>query len=184
MRTGFFSVLLNTASGVSNTYRLNVTGVHNGTVSLTLKSEFVAPGQVIRFADREDNNGVLTVKVGGSVVTATSDPIPTTSSGGDGGYGEIDDNSDRVGNDIAATIATSARDCQAQCYNNKACVAFTFNSCGNDCWLKSSIGSKISAACRQSGVITAGRTTTSNDSKSTYTKTEVYTATRVVTASS
>jgi len=76
----------------------------------------------------------------------------------DGKYGRIE-NSDRPGEDLNGQPiqAGNVDDCQAKCFQNNDCKSWAFDSCGNNCWLKSGTPGAVGAGCRQSGIITAGR---------------------------
>eukprot|EP00026_Physarum_polycephalum_P005793 Phypoly_transcript_05831.p1 GENE.Phypoly_transcript_05831~~Phypoly_transcript_05831.p1 ORF type:complete len:502 (+),score=91.96 Phypoly_transcript_05831:330-1835(+) len=64
---------------------------------------------------------------------------------------------DRVGNDlpgypITLPSGSTASTCAAYCNGDAACQAWSFNSCGSECWLKSAPGTASSNSCRTSGV--------------------------------
>ncbi|PRP74051.1 putative glucan 1,3-beta-glucosidase [Planoprotostelium fungivorum] len=70
-------------------------------------------------------------------------------------WGPIDQNVDRGGLDLPNQpgTASSAGDCQTQCYNNNNCQSWAFDSCGKNCWLKGGLPNPVAAGCRASGTI-------------------------------
>jgi len=84
--------------------------------------------------------------------------------GGDdnGSLGPID-KQDRYGADLQGITnpvsATGASDCQKQCHNTNGCVAWAFDTCGTNCWLKKSGSTTKANSCRVSGVLKSSGTT-------------------------
>ncbi|PRP78939.1 hypothetical protein PROFUN_13233 [Planoprotostelium fungivorum] len=54
---------LDTSSQKTMTYQLRLRGSNNSTAAFTLQSPNVLPGQKIRFANREDSNGAINIKL-------------------------------------------------------------------------------------------------------------------------
>jgi len=75
--------------------------------------------------------------------------------GGDSGnYGPTEDG-DRWGGDVATTTAGSSAECQKKCAQNKDCTIWSFDTCGNSCWLKNNKAKGLEKVkCRASGTIT------------------------------
>ena len=56
---------------------------------------------------------------------------------------------DYPGNDLLILTASSALDCQLQCYNNPQCLTFVFNVAALTCWLKYSYETNPTASVGQ-----------------------------------
>ncbi|PRP79583.1 cathepsin L precursor [Planoprotostelium fungivorum] len=101
--------------------------------------------------------GKNSIGVANVVDTAIDCSMDGNNDGGNQGqYGPIEQ-IDRPGGDIQVGTASSAQDCQTQCYQNNDCTTWAFDSCGNTCWLKNGDLNAYQADCRVSGVITANR---------------------------
>ncbi|PRP74863.1 putative glucan 1,3-beta-glucosidase [Planoprotostelium fungivorum] len=70
-------------------------------------------------------------------------------------WGSVEVNVDRGGLDLPnqPVSASSVGDCQSKCYNNQACQAWAFDSCGTNCWLKGGLPTPGAGNCRTSGTI-------------------------------
>jgi len=74
-----------------------------------------------------------------------------------GKYGPIQMKKDAVGSDLTYTTASNVDDCQSKCFDNRQCTVFSFDTCGNGCWLKTGNPGTSSNDCRATGKITANR---------------------------
>ncbi|PRP84628.1 hypothetical protein PROFUN_07878 [Planoprotostelium fungivorum] len=70
-------------------------------------------------------------------------------------WGSIDVNKDRSGQDLPnmPVQASSIGDCQTKCHNDQNCQSWSFDSCGNGCWLKNGKPNPVGANCRVSGAM-------------------------------
>jgi len=73
---------------------------------------------------------------------------------GMGLYGPIEDG-DRAGSDLfyPPGTAADAQHCQLNCYQNKDCDSWTFDTCGHECWMKRGSPTKVARTCRATGTI-------------------------------
>jgi len=108
--------------------------------------------------------GFFRVAMGQRVIGLGDDSdMPTGCTSPDGGsrntdYGPIENN-DRWGGELAGQPikAGNAEDCQSKCFYNDQCRSWAYDTCGDNCWLKSSTPGSVAAGCRASGAITANR---------------------------
>lgn len=118
--------------------------------------------------------GHFRVAMGKRVIGLGDDSdMPTGCTSPDGGsktteYGPME-SQDRPGSDLGAMQnANSAEECQAKCFYNQQCRAWSFDTCGNGCWLKSGNPGASPAGCRASGMITANRNGGSGNRRGPY----------------
>jgi len=68
---------------------------------------------------------------------------------------------DRMYDDMGASKANSAKECEDRCRGTAGCAAWAFSRCSNDgdsyhlCWLKHGLGQRVANQCRVSGTISA-----------------------------
>eukprot|EP00026_Physarum_polycephalum_P005341 Phypoly_transcript_05373.p1 GENE.Phypoly_transcript_05373~~Phypoly_transcript_05373.p1 ORF type:complete len:519 (+),score=74.53 Phypoly_transcript_05373:144-1700(+) len=98
-----------------------------------------------------DSQGKTTCWLKNQITTRTSNANRV--SGVKQGQKGIDRTShDLPGYPITLPSGSTASTCAAYCNGNAACQAWSFNSCGLDCWLKGAVGSTAPNSCRTSGV--------------------------------
>ncbi|PRP89596.1 hypothetical protein PROFUN_00860 [Planoprotostelium fungivorum] len=91
--------------------------------------------------------------------TCVTSGVVDRSGGGGVNMGSIDVNTDRWGADIGTAHADSAQMCQAMCFKNPACMAWSWETCNDHtCWMKGNgFRAPAPASCFTSGAITAPR---------------------------
>jgi len=136
-----------------------------GGVTFTIIASYAYPLSTSAAPSSSNNGG--TSNNGGS----SNNGGGGNNNGGNGGSssGPIDDGFDRNGGDIDQKTASDKQGCQALCVANPSCDSWSFDTCGNSCWLKKGLPAKGSMNCRSSGTINGrgGNGGTSNNGGST-----------------
>ncbi|PRP85945.1 PAN domain-containing protein [Planoprotostelium fungivorum] len=89
-----------------------------------------------------------------SITCRASGVITAKRNNRNGPYGPME-YTDRVGIDLLQSNATSAEDCQLQCFKHPQCLVWSFETCGKRCWLKQKSSGTEANNCRVSGPITS-----------------------------